>query len=359
MKFIYLLFLSLSFVFAESRQATLIGANALYWEENDIVRSKKGYFDELQQLNIQTLRFPGGEISDNYDWRTNTLNDITYFPRSNNTSDIDTRMDFDEFIFVQKKLNAVPVIVINLENGFVEGSLKKAAEIAAEWVHYANIKMGYNISYWEIGNESYHISTRYPLSALEYAKAFNLFSKKMKDVDPTIKLGAHGPFGINATAKFDKLTVENQKVVRQIKNGKQRKKIVKKLLKQQKQINKKKWWDVVFKESYANIDFIALHHYISIRNKDSDMDKPLQIEQKINKFNYVMQKKIGNLLPIFITEWNVFKTHTLNKNNYNLTIKEAKESFIRSGVFALHFWPLRSTRKAQSRQMINLLGDDK
>ena len=66
-------------------------------------------------------------------------------------------MDFDEFIAWKNSFGSEAIIVVNLENGFVENDLEKAADLAAEWVRYANIEKNYGIKYWEIGNESLFI----------------------------------------------------------------------------------------------------------------------------------------------------------------------------------------------------------
>lgn len=349
--------LSINVYALDKNNSMLIGANALYWEETDKIRSKDNYIETLKKLNIKTMRFPGGEVSDNYDWRTNTLNNPKRWPYSRKDSDIIDRMDFNEFMRLQKRLGSEPVIVVNLENGFVTGNLEEAAKIAAEWVEYANVEMGYNVKYWEIGNESYHMPTRYPVSADEYADAFNLFAKKMKAVDPSIKLGANGPFNVNGISLYDKLSRENQKKVHKLKNGKKRKKVAKELLSKQSKINKIKWWDVLFKISGNNIDFVALHHYITKRKKNSDMKKKLKIEKRLKNFNNIMKKELGRKLPIFITEWNIWKNNTLSQKNYNSTIDTAIKEFKESNVQMMHFWPLRKSKNwinSYSYEEINL-----
>jgi hypothetical protein len=68
---------------------------------------------------------------------------------------------------------------------------------AAEWVKWANEKMGYNVRYWEIGNElggSWEPGTELPfgkgqLTAEMYTKRFNAMASAMRQVDPTIKIG--------------------------------------------------------------------------------------------------------------------------------------------------------------------------
>lgn len=338
----------------EKNSTMLMGANALYWVENDKLRSEPDYIENLKKLNIQTMRFPGGEVADNYDWRTNTLNNPNWWPTSKKDSDTIDRMDFNEFMRLQKKLDSEPIIVVNLENGFVTRNLEEAANIAAQWVRYANVEMGYGVKYWEIGNESNHISTRYPLGAQEYAVAFNLFAKKMKTVDPTIKLGANGPFNVKGTAIFDRLNKKNQQSIHKINNGKRRKRVAKKLLSKQSEIINMPWWDVVLEMCGDNVDFVAVHHYITIRKTDEDMKKPLRIKKTIESMKVYTKEKVGEELPIFITEWNVFKNNSLSPINYENTINEAKEEFISGGVRTIHFWPLRPTKKRKYKSMLEL-----
>ncbi|MGD1000057.1 MAG: hypothetical protein ABSA67_05085 [Candidatus Brocadiia bacterium] len=68
---------------------------------------------------------------------------------------------------------------------------------AAEWVKWANKKMGYDVHYWEIGNElggSWEPGTELPfgkgqLTAEMYTKQHNDMAAAMRKVDPTIKIG--------------------------------------------------------------------------------------------------------------------------------------------------------------------------
>jgi hypothetical protein len=68
---------------------------------------------------------------------------------------------------------------------------------AAEWVKWANKKMGYNVRYWEIGNElggAWEQGTELPfgkgqLTAEMYTKRYNDMANAMRAADPTIKIG--------------------------------------------------------------------------------------------------------------------------------------------------------------------------
>ena len=60
---------------------------------------------------------------------------------------------------------------------------------------HANKEKGYDVKYWEIGNETYLPGTYYPATAREYAEAFGKYARAMKGVDPSIQIGAVGPLG--------------------------------------------------------------------------------------------------------------------------------------------------------------------
>lgn len=69
---------------------------------------------------------------------------------------------------------------------------------AAEWVKWANKKQGYDVRYWEIGNElggSWEAGTdmplgKGPLTAEIYTKRYNEMASAMRKMDPTIKIGS-------------------------------------------------------------------------------------------------------------------------------------------------------------------------
>ncbi|HSV15463.1 MAG TPA: hypothetical protein VLI90_14480, partial [Tepidisphaeraceae bacterium] len=68
---------------------------------------------------------------------------------------------------------------------------------AAEWVKWANQKMGYNVRVWEIGNElggAWEAGSELPfgkgtLTAEMYTKRYNDMASAMRQVDPSIKIG--------------------------------------------------------------------------------------------------------------------------------------------------------------------------
>ena len=200
-------------------------------------------------MNVGYIRFPGGEVSDNYNWITNGLDDPSEFPgESTNPAERDeqrkARMKTAEFLQMISATRAQGAIVVNLEGAFLhldringkpqEQLIEEYIQRAEEWVRFTNIvyprKMrkrymekllkdpyyvklkasnpiefnrilgkkadSYRVKYWEIGNESYLKVTRYPLASTHYAYLLNRFSRAMKRVDPHINIGAIGPTGL-------------------------------------------------------------------------------------------------------------------------------------------------------------------
>ena len=131
---------------------------------------------------MRTLRYPGGSLSDEYHWKTNT----------NLTNTWTWATSFDSFTAALKQMHsaatgAAPNVFITVNYG------TGTAQEAADWVTYANVTKKLNIKYWEIGNECYggwetdtnsraHDPAVYASHARDYMNA-------MRAVDPTIKIG--------------------------------------------------------------------------------------------------------------------------------------------------------------------------
>ena len=143
----------------------------------------------LQQAGLQTLRFPGGSVTDVYHWQTNTASQGQYL-NPNNT--------FDAFMGVVAQSGAQALLCVNYGTN-PAGNAGGDPNEAAAWVDYANNTRHYAVKYWEVGNEVYgngeygsafetdlhsdHSPTAYGSNVVQYVSA-------MKAMDPTIKVGA-------------------------------------------------------------------------------------------------------------------------------------------------------------------------
>ena len=129
----------------------------------------------LATAGTRVLRFPGGSLSDQYHWRTNTTLDNAWTWATG----------FDQFAPIAVALNAAVYITVNYGTG-TPGE-------AAEWVTYANVTNGYGFRYWEIGNENYGSweadEQELPHDPYTYAVRAADYMARMKAADPTIRVG--------------------------------------------------------------------------------------------------------------------------------------------------------------------------
>ncbi len=149
------------------------GVNTAVWDAD---------FDTANTINLltkigeQALRFPGGSLSDDYHWATNTTDSNTW----------QWATSFDQFAQVATAVGAQAFITADYGSG-------TPAEAAA-WVQESNVTHHYGFKYWEIGNECYGSwetdNNTVAHDPYTYAQRFQQYYTQMKAVDPTIKIGA-------------------------------------------------------------------------------------------------------------------------------------------------------------------------
>ena len=198
---------------------------------DDEVRGfKKSAVEAGAYVSPAVIRWPGGCFASFYDWRTGVGDhrqpSYSYFWGGYQYNDIGT----DELASYAEAVGGQSMICVNMYHPFkryyeyvppesqngdpndktLVGALhdrdliqftdkQKGAAEAAAWVEYCNgdettaggrerIKNGrikpYNVKYWEMDNETHRW-----FKAEEYAETCVLYSKAMKAVDPTIKIG--------------------------------------------------------------------------------------------------------------------------------------------------------------------------
>jgi alpha-N-arabinofuranosidase len=190
--------------------------------------------DAIKDMGVKYLRYPGGEKSDLYLFskppydtsrpavaRSGGLEDYPGMITEDYSFKYDP-LDFDEYIIMCRAAGAEPVVVvaadcylIPLKEGEWVTSREQLIRHAAEWVRYANIKKGYGVKYWMIGNESWNPNNVNSTPGI-YAQDVIDFSRAMKEVDPSILVIANGQGDkffktviTKAGDHIDRLTVSN------------------------------------------------------------------------------------------------------------------------------------------------------
>ncbi|MEM9897230.1 MAG: hypothetical protein AAF789_12755 [Bacteroidota bacterium] len=180
---------------------------------NSFVTDEPGLTPHLKKAGTKTLRYPMGTLAENYLFHNDDQNysdllggDIRLRPRVcsieesfSGFQDINQEtfefnpelLDFDEFMAMCKELNAEPVIMLSAIGDLLEGSMISKDQLlrnAIEWVAYAQRK-GYNITYWEFGNEITFHKEEDKIASEEYVSRYLYLQDTLKKINPDLKLG--------------------------------------------------------------------------------------------------------------------------------------------------------------------------
>jgi hypothetical protein len=288
------------------------GSNTLFMIEDVAALDDGKIARYLREAPIRLLRFPGGDVSDNYHWKTGTLDDPKHFPYNAGPGATNT----DEFMKFSRQAGAQAIFVVDLESGFVHHDLDAAAREAADWVAYSKQK-GYNIKYWEIGNETYIYMPghhkRAAISAHQYGEAFMKFARAMKAVDPAIQLGAVGPQDALRKTLLEKLP-----------DGSQRK-------------DQDAWWPEVVRIAGSQMDFMVVHEYYH-----GEASVPVERAGEIAALRVFLRAAFpGRYVPIALTEWNLNTKTTVSDPERAVLLAQLVAEYIQGGVDMANFWPLR------------------
>lgn len=329
----------------------VLGTNILYWLETPHALRNGQIASALRASRLISLRFPGGEVADNYDWQTNTLDNPNSFPFSQ-PGDESKRLNFKEFLDLSESLpNRTPLFVVNLEGAYASGRPQRQKYInrAANWVQATNIQSSRpRVQYWEIGNESYHPGTRYSMSAEHYARDLIAYSRRMKAVDPHIKIGAIGPFSANGKGFVDHLTDEGERKFRTLSSSEikaqirqlGRREFIRSLNGNKPQPSKAGWWQTVSELAGDHFDFIILHRYDGTRSKN-DFSQELEYRSTIEEIKKVVARSKLGPFEVAMTEWNISGIHSLSPQEHLVAITEQLIEMIKGGVQIGNYWPFR------------------
>ena len=162
------------------------GVNAAVW---DNIFDTPNTTAMLTDMDNRTLRFPGGSLSDEYHWATNTTGTNTWTWATS----------FDKFAHVATSTNAQVFVTVNYGSG--------TPTEAADWVRYAEHHEGLRLQV--LGNRqrklryvgNRHKHTRRMTRSLTRTRFKNYYDQ-MKAADPTIKIGAVVVTGEDSYANY-------------------------------------------------------------------------------------------------------------------------------------------------------------
>ena len=305
----------------------IFGNNIGHWVNGKQALEHPNYINYLNDIGLSVLRYPGGNASNDFFWDASNINECP-----EGTPDTIYKSNFSKFTppkFGNKKngystdqfyetlirTGSTGSICINYSMALYSDikdenlRLEIASNYAAKWVEEANIKRKLNIKFWEIGNENwgpwqagYNVKNRGIISPKKYGEHCRVFIKKMKAVDPTIKIGVVG----YQKPKSNKYVTKN-------------------------------WNKEVLPEIIDVADFYILHDYytkygaiIDAEEMLASIDTTYSHIKVVNDAILEHTDKKRNHLPIALTEFNTRSNATISENNGATNVSHA------SGIFFAH-----------------------
>ena len=249
---------------------------------------RKDYMDQIRELKIPVIRWPGGNYVSGYNWKDGigpkdqrpARLDLAWNQIENN------QMGTDEYVKFCNLVGAENFICINAGTGTLDD--------ARHWVEYCNYEKGtyysdlrrkygneepFNVKYWALGNEIDGPWQMGQKSAEDYVKFAKEAAKLIRWVDRDVKLVASGASNYRPD-DFNRWI---------------------------------DWNDYVLQEMVGTIDYISVHRYVTEALKEergfsSMVSLNLDLDQKIEMVDALILKamiKSGSERPIYISfdEW--------------------------------------------------------
>ena len=321
---------------------TFFGVNTLFWIDDDASWRDGTLVKMLSDARCGLMRFPGGEVADNYIWKTNRLNDTKAYPYRDGPE----TMDCDEFMVHCRKIGAEPIFVVNADQCFIDGDIDGGIAQAVEWLKHLK-SQGEKVTWWEIGNECYLKGSRFPFSARQYAELVVKFSQAMREVDPNIKIGAVGPHAnFDGVVWVDTIKPEHLGEFQQLAKGQRGNwRTMEEWSKGKTREDGDAWWPTVCKVARGHFDFMIIHIYDRSREEYRQQFTPaLKLADLVGELRKSVSAAIGQeTIPIALTEWNTGPgPHVkLNVPEHAMTVAEEICEYLKAGVEMGNLWPMR------------------
>jgi alpha-L-arabinofuranosidase len=226
---------------------------------------RKDVLNEIRQLGVPIVRYPGGNFVSGYNW----LDGVG--PKKDRPRTLDKAWDTiesnqfgtNEFMAWCKVVGTTPLMGLNLGTG--------SAEDAAALVEYCNVEKGtrwsdlrrqhgvtdpYKAQYWCLGNEMDGPWQIGHMSATEYGLKAADAARQMRYVDPSLKLIACGSSGPLMPTYLE-------------------------------------WDREVLEQCYQYVDGLSLHRYFGNNDRDSGSDT-----SKYLALNLSMERQIAETIAV-------------------------------------------------------------
>lgn len=181
----------------------LNGSHFVYGAENDSLYKDEKIAEWMRRSKVKTIRWPGGTAVMTYHW--DDLTGDNFGPDRWDTVKYSEKnisptqyMDLDEYISCCRKVNAEPMVGVNIKSGKQFRTDADGLDEARRLIQYCKDK-NYNVKNWYIGNEGYAKG----FSPVVYAKYIDMYAEVLKQVDSDITIIGDWKFGPEVKKRFE------------------------------------------------------------------------------------------------------------------------------------------------------------
>jgi hypothetical protein len=272
----------------------------------------------IQQLSPHVLRYPGGNLSNQFFWNAfpgelpQDVPDTLYTGNRKRSREYywfgkdsgAENMSVNNYYKTLEMTNCTGSICINYgyaRYGTGPNPVQTAAKYAADWVRYDN---GHTM-FWEIGNENYG----------SWQAGYKIKPEENQDNQPEIITGEL--YGKHFKIFADSMRAAASKIGSNIKIGA----VMFEMDEEWQSPVEKGWNSGVLKQAGNAADFFIIHSYFTPYKEDSSIPTILNSPQVgvTKRMNYVKQivKESGiKMKPVALTEWNIFAKGSKQKVSY-------------------------------------------
>lgn len=272
----------------------IYGNNSVIWATRLYDQSK--FVKQVADLNPHILRFPGGNLSNDYFWNatpdlrpSDIPPDLNYWAGKNTP---DWSMSLDDYYKLLDSTNTTGIICVNYgyaRYGLSNEPVLQAAHYAADWVRYDNGRT----TFWEIGNENYgnwesgyEIDTDLnkdgqpkTITGKLYGQHFNIFADSMRSAASSI----------GYEIKIGAVAMESEVTYDQVMQN---------------------WNQSMMQETGNTADFYIVHSYYTPYRENSSPAVILNSAGKTASYQEYVWDGLQNAgfdkVPVALTEWNIF-----------------------------------------------------
>jgi len=282
----------------------IYGNNAVTWGGNMNLHAT--IMKDINQLNPHVLRWPGGNLSQEYFWNLSSDQPpqdvpVGFSPRYG-VNDDNWQMSTNDYYDLLKNTNSTGSICVNYSYaryGTGPDPVAKAAHLAAEWVRYDQGRT----KFWEIGNENFG----------NWEAGYEIDISQNQDGQPRFISGQL--YGQHCRVFIDSMRAAAAEVGTDIKIG-----VVAFDAEDSYDPINTNWNEGMMPEVGDLADFLIVHSYFTPYNQDSGIPTILNSHDVVN---HIMTDIVNDMdeagkamIPVAMTEWNIFAVGSMQQVSY-------------------------------------------